>query len=89
MANMECAICYKPIVDKVSRTCSSQHPFCFQCVLSTIEANAELGTCASCRGGDKFIMLNSEINTPTYIHNPSSPDSTEQPRHPRQTRFIR
>jgi hypothetical protein len=57
---MECSICYNPIIDKVFMTCSSQHPFCFKCLLQNVEANSELKSCPNCRGGDKFIMLTNE-----------------------------
>ena len=79
---MECAICYNLIVDKVSRTCISQHPFCFKCILSNIEANSEstspLGNCASCRGGDKYIMLTNELNQPVDEHYSNIPRRTTQ-----------
>ncbi len=54
---MECSICFSQSVDKVSMTCSSQHSFCFKCLLQNIEANNKLKSCPNCRGGDKFIML--------------------------------
>ena len=65
---MECSICFNPIVDKVSMTCSSQHPFCFKCLLQNVEANAELKSCPNCRGGDKFIMLTND----TTLHSNDS-----------------
>lgn len=54
---MECSICFGPIVDKVSMTCSSQHSFCFKCLLRAIEVTSELNSCPNCRGGDKYIMI--------------------------------
>ena len=45
-------------------TCSSQHPFCFKCLLQSVEANTELKSCPNCRGGDKFIMLTNDNNNP-------------------------
>jgi len=60
---MECSICYNQIVDKVYMTCSSQHPFCFKCILQNIETNSELKNCPNCRGGDKFIMINNTSNS--------------------------
>ena len=60
---MECSICFNPIVDKVLMTCSTQHAFCFKCLLGIIEANSELKGCPNCRGGDKFIMLTTEANS--------------------------
>jgi hypothetical protein len=59
---MECSICFNQIVDKVSMTCSGQHPFCFKCLLQNVEANSELKSCPNCRGGDKFIMLTYNSN---------------------------
>jgi len=60
---MECSICYNPIVDKVSMTCSSQHTFCFKCLLKSIETNHELKSCPNCRGGDKFIMITGDLGS--------------------------
>jgi hypothetical protein len=61
---MDCSICYSKIVDKVFMTCISQHPFCFKCLLRTVETNSELKGCPLCRGGDKYIMLtNDNIDT--------------------------
>ncbi len=60
---MECSVCFNQIVDKIFMTCSSQHSFCFKCILQNIEANSELKSCPNCRGGDKFIMLTNDLNT--------------------------
>jgi len=60
---MECAICFNQIVDKVSMTCGGQHPFCFKCLLQNVEANSELKSCPTCRGGDKFIMIPNDSTT--------------------------
>lgn len=58
---MECSICFNQIHDKVSMTCASQHMFCFKCIVQYIEANSELKNCPNCRGGDKFIMITSDL----------------------------
>jgi len=54
---MDCSICYNQIIDKVYMTCNSQHPFCFRCLLESVEVSSELKYCPNCRGGDKFILL--------------------------------
>ena len=38
-------------------TCSAKHPFCFKCLLLSVEATNELKNCPMCRGGDKYIKL--------------------------------
>lgn len=60
---MDCSVCYNPIIDKVLMTCTSQHQFCFKCLLKNVEANLELKSCPNCRGGDKFIMLTNETES--------------------------
>lgn len=57
MEEDDCAICHCQIVDKVFMTCSAKHPFCFGCILKTIEVNNTLKNCPSCRGGDKYILV--------------------------------
>jgi hypothetical protein len=53
----ECSICQSTIIDKIHMTCSSRHPYCFECLLKSVETTLELKSCPLCRGGDKFIML--------------------------------
>ncbi len=57
----ECSICHEIIIDKVFMTCSSQHSFCFKCILQGIELTGELKSCPNCRGPEgiekKFILL--------------------------------
>lgn len=60
---MECSLCSEEMIDKVFMTCSTQHSFCFKCLLKSVEVNSELKSCPNCRGGDKFIMLTNNINT--------------------------
>ena len=55
----ECSICQSTIVDKVLMTCKYTHAFCFKCILKYVEQNGELKSCPNCRGGDKFIMVQS------------------------------
>lgn len=54
---MECSICHSEIVDKVYMTCMARHPYCFKCLLLSVETTNELKNCPLCRGGDKFIIL--------------------------------
>lgn len=60
-----CSICHSEIVDKVYMTCSAKHPFCFKCLLQSVEATNELKNCPNCRGGDKFIMIESDTSEST------------------------
>jgi hypothetical protein len=52
-----CSICLSDIIDKVYLTCSAKHPFCFRCLIQSIEVTNELKNCPLCKGGDKFIMV--------------------------------
>ncbi len=53
----ECSICQSEIKDKINMSCGSQHEYCFECILKSVEVTGELRTCALCNGGDKFIIL--------------------------------
>lgn len=53
----ECSICQSEIKDKVNMSCGSQHEYCFECILKSVEVTGELRTCSLCNGGDKFIIL--------------------------------
>lgn len=59
---MECSICLNKIVDKVLMTCSSQHAFCFKCIIEYIDTESELKNCPNCRGGGQYIMLGNEMS---------------------------
>lgn len=54
---MECPICANDLTDQVHMTCGAKHAFCFKCILKDIETNFELRKCPTCRGGDKFLII--------------------------------
>jgi Zinc finger, C3HC4 type (RING finger) len=58
---MECSICMDQITEPVKMTCSSQHSFCFKCIIKSVEATSELKPCAMCRGGNKYIINDQSI----------------------------
>jgi hypothetical protein len=58
----DCSICHSELKNQVYMTCGSKHPFCFECLLKSVEATKELKSCPLCRGGDKFIMVDQACN---------------------------
>jgi len=59
--NTNCPICHSEITDKVHMTCKAMHSFCFKCILKCVEKTSKLTVCPLCRGGEKFIILDSNV----------------------------
>ncbi len=65
-SNDECNICREKIIDKVFMSCSSQHVFCFKCILLGVEVTSKLKNCPNCRGGNKYIIYSTVGNNTDF-----------------------
>lgn len=51
----ECVVCYDSY--EVLMTCKARHKLCFKCVVNIVETNNKIGFCPTCRGGNKYIIV--------------------------------